>query len=58
VRQLENLRRFPLVRERLAKGELELHAWFYDVGQAEVFEWDEVKEAFTVMGAGHGASIP
>jgi carbonic anhydrase len=58
VRQLENLRQFPLVRERLEKGELALHAWFYDVGQAELFEWDEVKQAFTVMGAGRGASMP
>jgi carbonic anhydrase len=57
VRQLENLRQFPLVRERLEKGELALHAWFYDVGQAELFEWDEVKQAFTVMGAGRGASM-
>ncbi|WP_437646330.1 bifunctional SulP family inorganic anion transporter/carbonic anhydrase [Sorangium sp. So ce362] len=49
VRQLDNLRQFPLVRERLASGEIELHAWFYDVGQAELFEWDEAKGAFAVM---------
>lgn len=56
VRQLDNLRRFPLVQERIDRGELELHAWFYDVGQAELFEWDEARQAFLVMGA-HGASL-
>ena len=54
VRQLDNLLQFPLVRERLEKGELELHAWFYDVGQAELFEWERDKQAFTVLG-GRGA---
>ncbi|WP_437296850.1 bifunctional SulP family inorganic anion transporter/carbonic anhydrase [Sorangium sp. So ce426] len=55
VRQLDNLRRFPLVRDRLASGEIELHGWFYDVRQAELFEWDEAKGAFTVM-EGRGAN--
>lgn len=53
VRQLDNLRLFPLVRERIERGELTLHAWFYDVGQAELFEWDEGRQAFSVMGT-HG----
>jgi carbonic anhydrase len=55
VRQLDNLRQFPLVRDRIEKGELELHAWFYDVGQAELFEWNEATQAFAVLG-GHRAS--
>lgn len=49
VRQLENLRRFPQVGDRIERGELELHAWFYDVAQAELFEWDERAGAFEVM---------
>lgn len=54
VRQLDNLRRFPVVRERIEKGELELHAWFYDVGQAELFEWNEAAQGFAVL-VGHHA---
>jgi carbonic anhydrase len=57
VRQLDNLRSFRLVRDRVERGELELHAWFYDVGQAELFEWDEAKQAFAVMGGGHRPSV-
>jgi carbonic anhydrase len=58
VRQLENLRKFSLVRERLDAGAIELHAWFYDVGQAELFEWDEAKQAFEVLGARHASEPP
>jgi carbonic anhydrase len=50
VRQLANLRQFPAVREQLASGGLRLLAWFYDVGQAELFEWDEGAQRFAVLG--------
>lgn len=58
VRQLDNLLAFPLVRERLEKGEIELHAWFYDVGQAELFEWEQEKQAFTVLDGRGVADLP
>jgi carbonic anhydrase len=51
VRQLENLRRFPQVRAGLAQGSLRVHAWFYEVGRAELYEWREDREAFTVLRA-------
>jgi carbonic anhydrase len=49
VRQLENLRKFPAVREALANDRLRLMAWFYDVGQAELYEWDEATQTFEVL---------
>lgn len=58
VRQLDNLRQFPVVRDRIEKGELELHAWFYDVGQAELFEWNEAAKAFAVLVGHHGLETP
>ncbi len=49
VRQLANLRSFPAVNEHLADGRLRLMAWFYDVGQADLFEWNETKQAFELL---------
>ena len=57
VRQLDNLRQFPAVREHLADGRLRLMAWFYDVGQAELYEWDESSQRFEVL-AERGATGP
>lgn len=57
VRQLDNLRQFPAVREHLADGRLRLMAWFYDVGQAELYEWDEAAQGFAVL-ADRGATGP
>lgn len=54
VRQLEHLKSYPLVRERIEKGELHVHAWFYDLGKVELYEWNEAKGAFAVVGEASG----
>jgi carbonic anhydrase len=50
VRQLEHLKSYPLVREKLGKGELRVHAWFYDLGEVELFEWHEERDTFVRLG--------
>jgi carbonic anhydrase len=37
---LENLRGYPCVQERLAKGTLRLHGWFFKIAKAELFAYD------------------
>lgn len=37
--QLDNLRSYPLIRERIEAGTLQIYAWFYHVGSGEVEEW-------------------
>jgi carbonic anhydrase len=49
VRQLANLKQFPAVAEHLADGRLKLMAWFYDVGKADLFEWDEASHSFRLL---------
>lgn len=49
VRQLANLKQFPAVAEHLADGRLKLMAWFYDVGKADLFEWDEPSHSFRLL---------
>ena len=36
LQQLEHLRTYPLVKERLAAGTLRLHGWWFDIGNAQV----------------------
>ena len=50
VRQVQNIRQYRLVRERLEKNDLRISAWFYDVSQAELFEWDDAAQSFVVLG--------
>jgi carbonic anhydrase len=51
VIQLENLKTYPLVKERLAEGHLRLHAWYYNIGDAELEEWDETQNIYVTIGS-------
>jgi carbonic anhydrase len=55
VRQLEHIKRYPLVKERIENGGLRVHAWFYDLGAVELFEWDEEKAEYRVVGGEEAA---
>lgn len=50
LQQLEHLRSYPVVREREARGELKLHAWWFDLTEAEVLIFDEGRRSFEEIG--------
>ncbi len=47
--QLEHLRTYPSVRERVEAGRLRLHAWWFDIARAEVSAWEEAAKRFVVI---------
>src|SRR6185295_5045628 len=49
LQQLENLRTYPLVRERLDAGRLRLHAWWFDIAQAELLAYEEQSGKFIII---------
>jgi carbonic anhydrase len=46
LQQLEHLRSYPMVQERLKAGTLKLHGWWFDIGEAEVSGYDEASGTF------------
>jgi carbonic anhydrase len=51
--QLEHLRQYPFVREALAAGQLRLHAWWFEIGRADVLVYDEDEGRFVVIDEAH-----
>lgn len=49
LRQLDNLRTYPIVSERLKAGRVRLHGWYFDIAQAEVLAYDEKAKKFVVV---------
>ncbi len=49
--QLDSLRAYPVVAEKLASGELSLAAWFFDVKSGELEEWSAVHQRFVPVGS-------
>ena len=46
ILQLQHLKTHPTVAAHLAKGDLELHGWIYDVRSGEVKSYDESEKEF------------
>ena len=44
--QLENLRAFPHVAERLEQGKLVIGGWVFDIGEGNVYEFDPAAGQF------------
>jgi carbonic anhydrase len=49
LRQLEHISTYPVVLEKLASGEIQLHAWFFDIRQGQLYGWDDDKESFILL---------
>lgn len=49
LQQLDHLRGFEPVAERLAQGRIRLHAWWFDLANAEVLAFDEEWGRFTAL---------
>jgi carbonic anhydrase len=49
LRQLDHLRTYKVVQERMQTGTLRLHAWYFDIAEAEVLAYDERDKRFNVI---------
>jgi len=49
LQQTQNLITYKGVKDRVAKGELQVHAWWFDIGTASVYSFSEKKEKFVLI---------
>ncbi len=46
---MENVRSYPLVKERIAQGTLSIHGWWFDIAQADVYHYDSYLNRFILI---------
>ena len=49
LKQIEHLKTYPLVRERMEAGRLRLHGWWFDIKEADVYEYDAGERGFRLI---------
>jgi carbonic anhydrase len=49
LQQIENLKTYPQIREKFAKGEIRLHAWWFSIAEAGVYAYDERAGQFMLI---------
>lgn len=40
LNQIENLKKYPTLLKKLEENSLKIHAWFFDMDQSLIYEWD------------------
>ncbi len=41
LRQIEHLKTYPIIQERLKQGKLNLHGWWFELSRADVYAYEE-----------------
>jgi carbonic anhydrase len=49
LEQIEHLKTYPVVRDRLRAGGLRLHGWWFDIREADVYEYDSAEQRFHLI---------
>lgn len=57
ILQLQHLKTHPTVAMRLAKGDLQLHGWVYDIRTGDVSAYDEATDQFKPVSEQYAAEV-
>jgi len=57
LQQLDNLKTYPLVMERLQCNKLRIHGWWFDLATANVYYYDQNSEEFVLIDESEAKNI-
>ena len=57
LEQLEHLKTYPVVRNGLASGQLRLHGWYFDIKEANVYEYEPSEGCFHLIDEAYAATL-
>ncbi|MCK6440850.1 MAG: carbonic anhydrase [Planctomycetes bacterium] len=49
--QLDHLRSYPVIQDRIKAGNLAIHGWWFDIGSGDVHAYNEKTRRFALIGA-------
>jgi carbonic anhydrase len=49
LQQMEHVKSYPFVRERIEKQQLRVHGWWFDIAQADVYCYEEEQNQFVLI---------
>jgi carbonic anhydrase len=55
--QMEHVKSYPLVKQRIAEGTLGVHGWWFDIARADVYAYDETLKRFVLIDEAEAAKI-
>ncbi len=57
LEQLAHLETYPIVQQRLKAGQLRLHGWYFDIKEANVYEYEPSEKRFHLIDETYAATL-
>lgn len=57
LHQLQNVRSYPIVAQRMKEGKLDLHAWWFDISTGDVYCFDGRLKKFVILDEEHAKEM-
>jgi carbonic anhydrase len=57
LQQMEHIKSYPFIQERLKENTLRVHGWWFDIAQADVYSYDPDLNQFVLIDEHTGAQI-
>lgn len=49
LQQIEHIKSYPFIQERIAKNKLRFHGWWFDIGRADVYCYEQSVKQFILI---------
>ncbi len=49
LQQLEHISQYPFINERLSRGDIQIHGWWFDIGKADVYCYEPTLGKFVII---------
>jgi carbonic anhydrase len=57
LQQVENLKSYPIIQERITAGKLRVHGWWFELANAAVLYYDPETKSFNEIDEAHAAKV-
>lgn len=57
LQQMEHLRTYPIIQDRLKKGTLNIHGWYFDIATGDVYAFEEALHRFLIIDSTEASQI-
>lgn len=57
IQQIENIKSYPFIQERIANKQLRVHGWWFDIAHADVYCYEEDRSQFVLIDEKEAALI-
>lgn len=49
LQQIEHIKTYPIIQDRLAKGQIRIHGWWFDIAKADVYCYEQSVNQFILI---------